>query len=150
VGQVFGLTVLPPLIVSELTFARGDRHGPASGILRPAPSNDRDPEVVGAMVPGKPAAPAASPLPPGGKRVWSASVADLVSAGLLPEGAVIDFPYKGQTFHAKVRDGCIDYAGALYDSPSPAGMAITGSSVNGWRVWQYHGRTLAELRGRLR
>ncbi|RJO66027.1 MAG: DUF2924 domain-containing protein [Myxococcales bacterium] len=46
--------------------------------------------------------------------------------------------YKGKTYKANVRrDGTISYKGTIYNSPSLAGIAIIGHSVNGWDFWCY-------------
>lgn len=46
--------------------------------------------------------------------------------------------YLHRTLHeAEVRDGYILYSGKRFKSPSAAGNAASGSSVNGWIFWEY-------------
>lgn len=44
--------------------------------------------------------------------------------------------YKGKYYTARVENGALVYQGRRFDSPSPAAMEITGTSVNGWRFWE--------------
>ena len=84
---------------------------------------------------------------PGRRRV---TLADLVEAGLLPDGAPIEADVKGVTHAARIRDGRIELSGEMYDSPSAASMALRNTqSWNGWVDWSYKGEKLADLRGRL-
>ena len=53
-----------------------------------------------------------------------------------PHGTDFRAKYKGKTYSARVDDGALVYDGTRYDSPSPAAIAITGNSVNGWNFWQ--------------
>jgi len=53
-----------------------------------------------------------------------------------PAGTEFRAKYKGRTYLARVEDGALVYEGTRYDSPSPAAIAITGNSVNGWNFWQ--------------
>jgi hypothetical protein len=45
---------------------------------------------------------------------------------------------KGDLHNAIVRNGKIVFKGMSYDSPSAAGMAASGTSVNGWIFWDYY------------
>jgi hypothetical protein len=44
--------------------------------------------------------------------------------------------YKGLEYHGLVSDGALMVNGQRYNSPSAAGIAITGGNVNGWRFWE--------------
>ncbi len=55
---------------------------------------------------------------------------------IFPHGTEFRRRYKGQLFSARVLDGKLVYNAQQYDSPSPAAMAITGNSVNGWIWWE--------------
>ena len=53
------------------------------------------------------------------------------------ETLTLQAEYKGKTYPAKLLS-CgkrVQYGGKVYDSPSAAAKAITGSSVNGWAFW---------------
>ena len=59
-------------------------------------------------------------------------------AGIFQATVPLRKRFKGKWYKAKLRpDGCIIYAGRLYDSPSSAGSAVAGRPVNGWRFWSY-------------
>ncbi len=73
--------------------------------------------------------PTAEPSPSDG-RAW---VAGGVS---FPHGTELRSKYKGTTYAARVDNGALVYNGKRYDSPSPAAMAVTGNSVNGWTFWE--------------
>jgi len=45
--------------------------------------------------------------------------------------------FKGRMLEAIVENGTILYDGKPYPSPSGAAVAATGTSVNGWRFWEY-------------
>ena len=46
--------------------------------------------------------------------------------------------HRGKTYKARVRkNGIIYYDGILYNSPSMAGKAAIGRSVDGWYLWKY-------------
>lgn len=56
----------------------------------------------------------------------------------LPEGAKLRKWYGRQMIEAIIKDSAIFYNGKAYQSPSAAGMAVTGgSNVNGWIFWEY-------------
>ena len=56
----------------------------------------------------------------------------------LPEGTKLRKWYDRQMVEAVIKDGAIFYNGQAYQSPSAAGMAVTGgSNVNGWIFWEY-------------
>lgn len=74
----------------------------------------------------------------------------LVDAGLIPDGAPMEFTVYGVTHTARLRDGRIDLNGISYDSPSAAASALRGGkAANGWTSWKYRGAYLAELRNKL-
>ena len=54
---------------------------------------------------------------------------------VLPEGTDLRTTHKGQTHEARVERGAIVYDGRPYRSPSAAGSAVTGTSINGWIFW---------------
>ncbi|MBW2020337.1 MAG: DUF2924 domain-containing protein [Deltaproteobacteria bacterium] len=72
----------------------------------------------------------------------------------LKEGLKLRKRFKGRILEAEVRNGKIYYDGRAFTSPSGAAVAATGTSVNGWRFWQFFDetsggwRTLTVLRGR--
>ncbi|MDR4514574.1 DUF2924 domain-containing protein [Nitrosomonas sp.] len=53
-----------------------------------------------------------------------------------PAGTEFRANYKGQIRTGRVEGGALTVNGKRYDSPSAAAVAITGSSVNGWRFWE--------------
>ena len=53
-----------------------------------------------------------------------------------PYGTEFRATYKGQMYSAKVENGYLVYNGQRYTSPSPAAIAVTGNSVNGWKFWE--------------
>ena len=62
---------------------------------------------------------------------------DWVTKGVwFPAGTEFRATYKGQVRTARVESGVLVVNGQHYDSPSAAAVAITGSSVNGWRFWE--------------
>ena len=62
---------------------------------------------------------------------------DWVTKGVqFPAGTEFQAHYKGQIHTGRVEDGALVVNGQRYDSPSAAAMAITGSSVNGWKFWK--------------
>ncbi|MEX0749316.1 MAG: type I restriction enzyme HsdR N-terminal domain-containing protein [Dehalococcoidia bacterium] len=75
---------------------------------------------------------------------------ELVDAGLLPADAALECTLYRQTFAARVRDGGIELQGKLYATPSAAAAALRdGKASNGWVIWKYKGRLLADLRAQL-
>jgi hypothetical protein len=73
----------------------------------------------------------AEPTPmPTGDQSWH------VGGVTFPSGTEFRAKYKGRTYLARVEDGALVYEGTRYDSPSPAAIAVTGNSVNGWNFWQ--------------
>ena len=87
-------------------------------------------------------------------RSWThhgVSVADLIAADLIPAGTTL-VPAQGaaETVATVLPDGKIACADEIYSTPSAAGGAATGGSVNGWTFWAADtpdGRfTLAALR----
>jgi hypothetical protein len=79
------------------------------------------------------------------------SLADLIAADLIPAGTTL-LPAQGavETVATVLPDGKIACADEIYSTPSAAGGATTGGSVNGWTFWAADtpdGRfTLAALR----
>lgn len=55
---------------------------------------------------------------------------------MLPEGTELRTTHKGQTHEARVERGAIVYDGRPHRSPSAAGSAVTGTSINGWIFWE--------------
>lgn len=60
----------------------------------------------------------------------------VVGGATFPHGTELRAKYKGATYTARVEDGALVYDGHRFDSPSPAAMAITRNSVNGWIFWE--------------
>jgi len=54
----------------------------------------------------------------------------------LPDGTILKKRYKGNLYETKVENGKIWINGRGYTSASGAAVAVTGSSVNGWRFWE--------------
>jgi hypothetical protein len=59
--------------------------------------------------------------------------------GYFPAGKVLHANYKGKEYKAWVySNGRIKVDGHIFDSPSLAGLAVTGkSTMNGWKFWKY-------------
>ena len=78
-------------------------------------------------------------------------MADLIDSGLLPTDAVLEARVYGVSHFARVRNGSIEWEGALYDTPSGASIALRKTrSWNGWVDWHFKGTSLADLRNQLR
>jgi hypothetical protein len=60
----------------------------------------------------------------------------LVGGATFPHGTEFRAKYKGANYTARVEGGALVYNGERYASPSPAAMAITHNSVNGWIFWE--------------
>ncbi len=75
---------------------------------------------------------------PSSEKVASASTSqDWVIKGVrIPGGTEFRSNYNGQIHPAHIEMGALVYNGKRYDSPSAAAVAVTGSSVNGWRFWE--------------
>lgn len=56
---------------------------------------------------------------------------------LLKDGLRLRKRFKGRMLEARVENGKILHNGSMYTSPSGAAVAATGTSVNGWRFWEY-------------
>ena len=52
-----------------------------------------------------------------------------------PHGTEFKARHKGREFTASVRNGALEVNGKQFESPSPAAIEITGTSVNGWKFW---------------
>ncbi len=64
---------------------------------------------------------------------------DLVWKGIrLKNGLQLRKYLKGNLHSAKVTNGKIAYNGEDFSSPSAAGIAAAGNSVNGWIFWEYY------------
>lgn len=53
-----------------------------------------------------------------------------------PPGTEFRARYKGELHNGRVENGALVVNGRRFESPSPAAISITGSSVNGWRFWE--------------
>ncbi len=54
-----------------------------------------------------------------------------------PETTQFRLRHRGVTHSAHVANGFLELEdGRQFSSPSAAGVAVTGTSVNGWRVWE--------------
>ena len=78
----------------------------------------------------------------------------MMKAGLVPAGTRIFSTSKKWPGEGRIRrDGRIEVAGGVFAALSPAGSAITGTDVNGWKFWAVgspDGETLEALRERFR
>lgn len=89
--------------------------------------------------------PPASSLP--ALRVANTSTAPLqkgdwvVKGVAFPEGTEFRAHYKGQRYTGVVKDSALIVDGKPYDTPSAAGVAITGGPVNGWEFWECYWTT---------
>lgn len=52
-----------------------------------------------------------------------------------PVGTEFRARYKGTVHTGRVENGALVVGGQRFSSPSPAAIAITGNSVNGWKFW---------------
>ncbi|MBF0270937.1 MAG: DUF2924 domain-containing protein [Magnetococcales bacterium] len=82
------------------------------------------------------------------------SIKDLMDAGLLSSGSVLELKYKNNNYNAKIdHNGDIVYEGVSRKSLSAAAKLITKSENNGWDSWKIreNGRliSLSDLRNRL-
>lgn len=53
-----------------------------------------------------------------------------------PNGTEFRATYRGKTYHGRIESGKFFVDGKQYNSPSPAAVAITGHSANGWIFWK--------------
>ena len=53
-----------------------------------------------------------------------------------PAGTEFRSTYKGQLYTGRVQAGALVVNDKRFESPSSAAVAITESSVNGWRFWE--------------
>jgi hypothetical protein len=60
----------------------------------------------------------------------------LVEGVTFPSGTEFRARYKRGTHVGRVEDGALVVNGERFTSPSPAAIAITGNSVNGWKFWE--------------
>jgi hypothetical protein len=91
---------------------------------------------------------------PGRQAHYGVTVADLIAADLMPVGATLHAaPADLDAEATALPNGNIVFADEIYTSPSAAGNAAAGGSVNGWMFWRADtpdGRfTLAALREKL-
>jgi hypothetical protein len=63
------------------------------------------------------------------------TVADLVSADLLPEGTTLLAAGDAEVAATVLADGKLSYSGNTYGSPSAVAAAASGASRNGWTYW---------------
>ncbi|MFY9220616.1 MAG: DUF262 domain-containing protein, partial [Candidatus Nanopelagicales bacterium] len=82
------------------------------------------------------------------------SIRDLVKAQVLSPGdTLVGARPANRSYQATIsNDGHIEYKGVAYETPSGAGRAAKGRSVNGWTFWRVGddtGPLLRELRGQL-
>ncbi len=62
---------------------------------------------------------------------------DWVAKGVrFPAGTEFRARYKGQVRTGRIEGGALVVNGQRHGSPSAAAVAVTGSSVNGWRFWE--------------
>lgn len=82
----------------------------------------------------------------------SRGLMELISAGVLPEDAVLEMVYKGRTFVGRLRGaGQIEVNGTVFTSLSSAsGFLCDGKARDGWRDWHYEGESLEHIRQRHR
>jgi len=59
-----------------------------------------------------------------------------VGGVVFPHGTEFRAPFKGKIYRACVDDGALVYDGKRFNAPSPAAIAVTGNSVNGWTFWE--------------
>ena len=82
------------------------------------------------------------------------TLGQMMEAGLVPAGTRIFSTSKKWPGEGRIRgDGRIEVAGGVFNAPSTAGSAITGTDVNGWIFWAVGsptGDTLETLRDRFR
>ncbi|MCG7854114.1 MAG: DUF2924 domain-containing protein [Methanosarcinaceae archaeon] len=77
-----------------------------------------------------------------------------VKGVFLKNGLKMRKRFKGRTLEATVEGNSILYDGRRFNSPSGAAVYATGTSINGWRFWEYLDdnsgmwRSLSVLRGR--
>jgi hypothetical protein len=92
----------------------------------------------------------------GPRRSYSETVADLLDAGMLTVGARLrPLPEAFDTPATVLDAGRLEVNGALFETPSAAGVQIVGRQVNGWDFWGAASGDgtlvpLSELRRRLR
>jgi hypothetical protein len=78
------------------------------------------------------------PLKPAtGRKVYKETIADLIEAGLLKPGTSLHPLKAGLTQTATVLpNGSLEIDGAVYEKPSPAAIAVSGSKAEaGWEFW---------------
>lgn len=80
------------------------------------------------------------------------SINDLIDAGLLSPGTILEATYKGEQYLAEVtHDGRLDVEGRLFESPTAAAQSVMSGKLNGWKYWRVlDGPGLMELRWRYR
>lgn len=74
---------------------------------------------------------------PEGYSTQGSPAEDWVAKGVrFPAGTEFQAHYQGQSHTGRVEGGALAVNGKKFRSPSAAAVAITGSSVNGWRFWE--------------
>jgi hypothetical protein len=61
---------------------------------------------------------------------------DLIRAGLIQPGEVLQFGSRENTQASVTPRGKVLFRGVEYSSLSSAGTAVTNNAVNGWVVWR--------------
>lgn len=75
------------------------------------------------------------PTGPSAPTTCEVTVADLVSADLLPAGTTLLAAGDAEIAATVITDGRLSYSGDTYASPSAAAAAASGASRNGWTYW---------------
>jgi len=75
------------------------------------------------------------PEPETGRREYAEGMS-LRYGVILPNGTLLRCRHKGTEHKAEVNGNTIFLNGKRYTSPSSAAVAITGTSVNGWKFWE--------------
>jgi hypothetical protein len=57
--------------------------------------------------------------------------------GRIPNGTKLRARHLSREYQAEVKGGKVWIDNRSYDSPSNAAVAVTHSSVNGWKFWEY-------------
>jgi hypothetical protein len=87
---------------------------------------------------------------PTSRATRSATLSDLIDAGLLQVGAELVARHRGVTHVAVVEsDGALRIGKMRFKTPSSAGAAITKGAINGWTFWYYQSQPLNVLRASL-
>ena len=63
------------------------------------------------------------------------SLMDLIQAGLIQPGQVLQFYHRENTLAHVTPRGTVLFQGVEYNSLSRAGKAVTNAAMNGWTTW---------------